>query len=181
MPAFELNARRAISALALVTLVGCGGSTPPDAPKSAQKPAAGQTTTAAATPAKPAAPAIDPAVAKSPSLTVQTAYMAAAKGNFDLADKFLSASAYKTMSDAPEGAETEGTKPYWSAMTRDGKLEKVEIAHEEVKDGQAVILVELHYGGENQLFTQEVLVQEGGSWKIQPTIEEPPVQQAQKD
>ena len=101
---------------------------------------------------------------KSPSETVKAAYMAANKGDYSEAERYLSSEAINTMKGI--GALGGGTKGIWDRNTRNGTIEKIEILNEDIRGEGATVLIKIHFKDGSTTDSTEPLIQENGSWKL---------------
>ena len=98
---------------------------------------------------------------KSPSATVEAAYMAANDGKYSEAEKYLSSefiNAQKTGVVVLKGV--------WDLATRNGTIQKIEILKEEVGGEEATVYIKLYFKDGSTKEDCEPLIKENGVWKI---------------
>ena len=102
---------------------------------------------------------------KSPSDVVKSAYMAANKGEYSEADKYLSSEILNALKNGL-GAVGGGSKGTWDRYTQNGTIEKIEILNEEIRGEGAKVSFKLYFKDGSTKDSKEPLRLENGEWKI---------------
>jgi ankyrin repeat protein len=100
---------------------------------------------------------------KSPSEVVIAAYMAANKGNYAEAEKYIHSG---FLASIPEADRTQTLKKRWDKLTQGKKVEKIEIVGQDIQEEGATVYIKIHFKDGNKKVVKTQLIKEDGYWKI---------------
>lgn len=104
---------------------------------------------------------------RSPSETLQAAYLAANQGRYSEAEQYLSADVSAAIEKQWENRG--GMKAAWDSETRNGAIEKIEILQEDIRGDQATLYFRLHFKDGSTRDDHGPLMKQGSVWKIAPS------------